>query len=260
MIDIHTHILHGVDDGPDTIEISIEMARDAFSSGTTIIVASPHIIPGAFEADMVTILSRVRELNSALKSRRIPVSVLPGAEVALESDVPQRLASGRLCTIGGDSHYLLLELPFQGIPVFSEQVIFKLSSRGYVPVIAHPERNNRIISDPNIFLRFVQLGALGQVNAGSLTGEFGAHVRRAAEILVTCGMAHVIASDGHSVSTRRCRLDRARDRVIRLVGRERAMQMTEEFPKAIINDIDIEPGEAEAYRPAKRFVFGWGRR
>ncbi|HHY98669.1 MAG TPA: hypothetical protein GX509_08025 [Firmicutes bacterium] len=259
MIDIHTHILPGIDDGADSIETSTLMAHDAVSGGTEVVVATPHILPGGALIGPDMIQSHVRDLGREISRKGIHLKLLPGAEIAIDIDLLSRLKSGEYCTIGGASRYVLIELPFQDIPIYSQHVIFSLASSGYVPIIAHPERNARIMSDPGSFYEFFQSGALGQVSAGSITGEFGPHARRAAEFLIESRLVQIIASDGHNARTRRCRLDRAWAVAARLVGRELAREMVEGIPRAVIENSEVDRGEVRLHRHRRLFSFGWGR-
>jgi protein-tyrosine phosphatase len=158
MIDLHTHILSGVDDGANTIEESLEMCRIAYRDGIRTIVATPHTLNGIYQNDRSSILTKVHELNAVLTKIRNPKSkiqnpkfnlvVLPGSDVHLCDQTLPQLDCGRVTTIGDNGKCLLLEFPFAGIPYGAEQVLHQLISRGIIPIISHPERNLEVEQNP----------------------------------------------------------------------------------------------------------------
>jgi protein-tyrosine phosphatase len=259
IVDIHTHILPGMDDGAQSLEDALAMARVAQESGTSLLVATPHMdfasanTGGASEV----VRSRARALTAALESSGIPVRVLPGMETAMDLHLPRLLACGEVLTIGDSGRYVLVELPFQQIPEYAEKVVFELASAGYTPVIAHPERCADVLKDPNRMYRLVRAGAIGQVNAGSLTGAFGRSIGKVAKILLGHGLAHVVASDGHSpTGARPCRLDQAFAVVSRLLGREGATRAAKDVPQAMVLGESVRLETPERYSARRWFVFG----
>jgi len=259
MIDIHSHLLPGMDDGAGTLEESIRMCRMSFEDGVRIVVATPHTLTAPYENDRSAVLSKVSELNRALKrcragtapqfdqadgcpdsGFRIPHSefrILPGADVHFCERIFAELERGNLATINDTGKFLLVEFPSQGIPHGAEKVLFQLIMREITPIITHPERNLEISQRPQRLHDMVKMGCLGQVTAMSLTGEFGAKVKETAETLLTHWLVHFIASDAHSANGRPPILSRAVRAAERIVGKREAKKMVTDYPQSILEGI-----------------------
>jgi len=261
MIDIHTHILCGLDDGATTIEDSLEMCRIAYHDGIRTIVATPHTLNGVYQNDRPSIIAKVRELNTALLHSEIqipkseiqnprfhpilnpeskspnpnsPLRILPGADVHLCEKTLRQLDRGEVTTIGDDGKYLLIEFPFHAIPYGAEEIVFQLMTRGVIPIISHPERNLELKQNPRRYHEMIRMGCIGQVTAMSLTGGFGPAVRRFAEKLLQTGLVHVIASDAHSADGRPPVLSLAVHAAAKIVGDQEALRMVTEYPQAVL--------------------------
>ena len=261
MIDLHSHLLPNLDDGPRTLEDSIQMCRISYQDGIKTIIATPHILPGIYKNDRSTILSKVHELNEAIKrlgvgiqtpnsppagelvrragelrtpNSELSLKILPGADVHFSSDILQRYEDEEIVTVNDRGRYLMIEFAFQGIPYQAEEVLFQLLTRGIIPIISHPERNMEIGQRPKRYYEMVRMGCLGQVTAMSLTGEFGSGVRRIAEKLLTKRLVHMIASDAHSTDGRPPILSAAVKAAEKIVGKEEAIKMVTEYPAAMI--------------------------
>lgn len=262
-VDIHVHILPGMDDGAQNYDEALAMAEIAEKHGTSVLAATPHVDfsrcngsgkRSGGRAD--TIRRNVARLADIVASSGLRIRILPGMEVVTDPDLVRFVQDGEAVTIGDSGKYVLVELPFQHVPVYTDRVIFDLSSYGYVPVIAHPERNAEIARDPNRLYPLVRAGAIGQINAGSLVGELGRNTQRAAEILLAQGLAQVIASDGHSPTSRSCRLDKAFAAASRVVGEGAALRAVRDVPRAIAFGEHVVLEEPEKYAPKRRFFFG----
>jgi len=242
MIDLHSHILFGIDDGPKAIEESIQMCRIGYQDGIRTIVATPHIQPGIYQNNRSTILTKLHELNEALihselrtQNSELSLRLLPGADVHFSSDVLQRYEEGEIVTVNDQGRYLMVEFAFQGIPYQAEEVLFKLLTKGITPIISHPERNMEIAQRPKRYYEMIRMGCLGQVTAMSLTGDFGSGVRRIAEKLLSKRLIHMIASDAHSADGRPPILSAAVKAAEKIVGKEEAQKMVTEYPQAVID-------------------------
>jgi len=263
MIDLHTHILPGLDDGAKTLEESIKMCWMSFRDGVRTIVATPHTLNGLYLNDRDIILKKVDELNEALihcglriadcgiknsKSEidfssinsefRIPNSefrILPGSDVRLCENTLSHLDQGKVMTISDSKKYLFLEFPFQGIPHQAEEIIFQVMQRGMIPIITHPERNIELGQRPRRYYEMIRKGCLGQVTAMSLTGELGPRIKQVAERLLTNRLIHFIASDAHSLDGRPPILSEAVRVAGKIVGKEEAQKMVTEYPQAILD-------------------------
>lgn len=197
MIDIHTHLLPGIDDGPDSMEESVRMATAAWNAGVRTMVCTPHMI-AHYPTDPAEVHAAVAELTEELGRADIPLRVVPGGEISIDhlprlSDEQLRLAS-----LGGQGGWVLLEMPFTGWPMDLPRVLHDLELRGYGAVLAHPERAEAVQRQPDRLRDIVGRGALLQLTAGSFLGEHGEPARRTAEVLLAGGIAHVMASDAHS--------------------------------------------------------------
>ncbi len=202
MVDIHCHLLPNVDDGPAEWEESIEMARLAVQDGISISVTTPHWIQGTkWEPNPDEIREKVNEFNRRLKDEKIPLTVLPGMEVGISDNLPELVSAGRILTLGG-SNYLLVEIPFISFPHGIEEIILRLKTIGISPILAHPERNKEVQTNPKRVLELVKGGASVQVTAGSCCGYFGEEARRCVLELAKSGAIHAVASDAHNVDKR----------------------------------------------------------
>jgi protein-tyrosine phosphatase len=201
VIDLHCHILPGLDDGPANVDFSVAMARAAVDAGIHVTVATPHV-----RSDHPTqpdaIADRVGELNDALTAEGVELRVLPGAEVSLGKAAKLDDATlAELCL--GSGNYLLVECPYRSIDVDIEGILRNLQDRGFTPVLAHPERCPLFQRDPTRLARLVNGGALCSITAASLGGGFGSTVRRFAIDLLFDGLVHNVASDAHDHLHRR---------------------------------------------------------
>ncbi len=252
MIDLHSHILPGLDDGPATIHESRLIARAASADGVRTIAATPHV-----RDDYPT---RPDEMEEAVESVRhdfaaaaIPVEVVHGAEIALERLPflsPEELERFSFAQRG---RYLLLEFPFIGWPLALERVVFELAEAGLTALLAHPERNGEVKRDPARLEPFVRGGALVQLTAASLDGRFGQATRATAERLLELRLAHVVASDAHAPSLREGGLARA---AAMLADGGLARYLTEEAPAAILaGELVPDPPAAPARRRGRLRLF-----
>lgn len=198
MIDIHSHILPGLDDGSQSMEETLAMLKMAAADGITGIVATPHVNNSIYPNSKETIIAKVEEVNRLLQSEHIPISVFPGAEIRLEPDLPERMAKKELLTINNTGSYLLIELPAEFIPTYTEQSLYELQLQGVIPIIAHPERCSGFHHDPARLTNLVAKGILLQITTGSIIGLFGNKTRKTALRLINRGYAHFIGSDAHS--------------------------------------------------------------
>ena len=219
MIDIHCHILPGLDDGAQTIEESLKMVRIAQSEGIQKIIATPHHIEGSYHNAKEKIIRQVEILNEAIKEEEIPLEIFSGQEIFLTMDTAQHLKEERLLTLA-DSKYVLIEFPLMEIPRFAEHALYSIQLNGLIPVIAHPERIASVIEDPCILEPLINKGCLLQVNAMSLTGHFGRKVQATAEYLVKSNMVHLMGTDAHNDQSRTPKMTRALEKTTKLMGQE----------------------------------------
>lgn len=257
MIDLHCHILAGLDDGPQTMAESIRMCRIAYRDGIRTIVATPHTLNGMFQNNKPEILAKVNELNKAIKHLKqklnseignpqseMDLNILPGSDIHLSETTIEMVDRNEALTIGDAGKYVLIEFPPYTIPFQAERILFQLLTGGIIPVITHPERNQEIWTRPNRYYEMIKMGCLGQVTAMSLTGDFGPKVKQWAERLLRSGLIHLIASDAHSDDGRPPVLSSAVRAAAKIVGKEEALRMVTEYPRVI-----LEGGRFEVPEP-----------
>ncbi len=230
MIDLHTHILPAVDDGPRTLEGSLDLARAAVAAGTRTALATPHVNDD-HSIDAARVAAGLDELRPALAAAEIPLEVLPGGEIAIWRLADLDDAALRSLALGGGP-YLLIESPFSPVVGDFEPLVLDLMMRGHRVLLAHPERCPAFQRDPARLERLVDAGVLVQVTAGSMTGGFGSTVRRFTTDLLRQGLAHVVASDAHDAVKR----PPGQTAGFAALGVEAQRQwMTEDVPRAILD-------------------------
>ncbi|MDM5190883.1 tyrosine protein phosphatase [Bacillus sp. DX4.1] len=218
MIDLHCHILPSIDDGAQTIEDSIAMAKAARKEGIHTIVATPHHQNGVYINPAESILHQVKQLNEALKEQEINLTILPGQEVRLYGELLEDYKSGHIVTLNQMDKYVFIEFPANHVPRYAEQMLYKLRTKGITPIIVHPERNTEIIERPDVLYKLVNQGALTQITAGSVTGRFGKKIKKFTLQLIEHHLTHVIASDAHDTTTRSFHLQAAYETVEKTFG------------------------------------------
>jgi protein-tyrosine phosphatase len=212
LIDIHCHILPGVDDGASDMKASLEMAKAAVEEGITTIIATPHLSP-RYQNHKTTILQKVQTLNETLKTEKIPLTILPGQEPRIYGEMVEDYESGKLLTLNDGNKYIFVELPSNHVPRYTKQLLFDIQLKGLTPIIVHPERNQEVIEHPDVLYSFVKDGTLTQITASSITGHFGKKVKKFSLELVENNLTHFIASDAHNITSRAFRLQRAYEEV-----------------------------------------------
>jgi protein-tyrosine phosphatase len=236
LIDLHCHILPGIDDGPLSQDESLAMARRAVEDGIHTIVATPHTLNGIYLNPAKKIISKVEEFQKVLSNNHIQIELCAASDVHLCPHMLEMVESGDALTINDAKKYVLLELPSQAIPKGVKDEIFSLKLNGITPIITHPERNAIIQHDLDILYEMVSMGAISQVTAMSITGDFGAFVKRAAEIMLKKRLVHIIASDAHGADIRPPVLSRAVEHAAEILGNyEEAMRMVTAVPAAILS-------------------------
>jgi protein-tyrosine phosphatase len=250
LIDLHSHILPGLDDGARDLDDALEIARAAVADGITAIAATPHVRDD-YPTTADAMENGVRQLRAALGREGIELELLPGGEVSLEQ--LDRLSHDELRRfgLGGNPRYLLIETPYLDWPLPFGEIVSRVGSFGMTPVIAHPERNRAVQADLTKVAGLVDAGALIQVTAASLDGRLGSSTRACARKLVDAGLVHMVGSDAHTAGIREVGLSGAR----KVIGDEPlAVWMTESVPLAIVRDRELP------YRPVSRSRPGlWAR-
>ena len=235
MIELHFHCLPGIDDGPATWDDSVALCLASRADGVDTIVATPHVLRNDWlNEDAAARDELVLRLNDRLEASP---AVLAGCEYYFSSDAAELWEQGCLGPLTGlnRTSYLLIEFPESGIPRAAAAVFHELTLLGVTPVIAHPERNLELLRHPERLARLIEIGAVTQITAGSVLGEFGRPARAACDAFFAQGLVHLIASDAHSVKRRPPRLSAAREQVRRRWGADAESLLFENNPRAVVS-------------------------
>jgi len=241
MIDLHCHILPNIDDGPSLVADSVDMCKTAITDGITDIIATPHYLNGRHDVSLEKRDLYLEKINIFLHKSGLKLRIHPGLEVRLIPKLAKVTPNiHKLCI--NKSRYILIELP-DTIPHTLEEELYEIQLKGYVPILAHPERYGYIQRNPDFLMHLVSTGVLSQITAQSLLGKFGENCRRCAELLVHNRTAHFVASDAHSCFDRPPLLSAAKDRITHIAGHIEAQAMFEERPRAVLRNrpVDVKP-------------------
>ncbi|MDQ0154201.1 tyrosine-protein phosphatase [Robertmurraya andreesenii] len=218
MIDIHSHILSGIDDGAKELDDSLDLARMAVQEGIHTIIATPHHKNGRYENAKPVILQRVKELNQVLEQENIPLTVLPGQEPRIYGDIIPDYENGEILTLNDGDQYLFIELPSNHVPRYTEQLLFDIQMKGLTPIIVHPERNQELMEQPDTLYQLVKKGALTQITAASVAGFFGKNIKKFSLQLIDANLTHFVSSDAHNISSRSFKMVEALDVIEKKYG------------------------------------------
>ena len=231
MIDIHHHCLPGVDDGPPTMAESVDLCRMAVDEGIETIVATPHVLRGRWKNTSRAQLAKILDdLVAAVGDRP---RIILGSEYFFGHDMDEMLRTESILPLAG-GRYVLVEFSSHTVPPLVGDPLYRVQLDGWVPVIAHPERNIVFRSKPEFLASLIRIGVKTQVTTGSVIGEFGPEAQAAAVDWLQRGWVHVMATDAHNVTKRQPRFRAARERVAELVGEEIAQSLFVDNPKSIV--------------------------
>jgi protein-tyrosine phosphatase len=236
MIDLHCHILPGIDDGAADLSVSLAMARAFLDDGVSVVACTPHILPGIYHNSGPQIRQAAADLQAALDSEGLPLRLVTGADVHIAPDLPAALRDGRVLALA-DTRYVLIEPPHHVAPQRLEDVFFNLLVAGYVPILTHPERLTWIKSQYQTIKRLVGAGVWMQITAGSLLGAFGRQPLYWAERMLDEGCVHILATDAHDVTRRPPVLGKGRDAAAKRVGVEEAGHLVTTRPYGILTNV-----------------------
>ena len=254
-VDIHCHLMPGIDDGAKSWDDTLAMAELAARDGTGTIILTPHQLGNFCHNLGDDIRTRTRQVQEVLDAERIPLRVLPGGDVRIEDDMLRLIQAGDVLTLADRGVHVLLELPHElYFPL--EPVLGDLASAGMQGILSHPERNAGLLSQPQLLPQLVDQGCLMQVTSGSLAGSFGPASQRLAENMLRDGLVHFLASDGHGPRSRRPLMGRGFRRASELVGEMVAEQICCTNPAAVAEGRRVEPGRLAGSRKKK----SWFRR
>lgn len=251
LIDIHSHILPGVDDGAKSKEDSIAMAKAALDEGIETIIATPHHRNRAFDNYKQEIVPDVTMLNELFEQEGIPLNVLAGQEVRIYGELLEDYDKGDIQTLA-DTRYVLVEFPFGDVPQYAEQLLYDMQVAGFRPIIAHPERNRELIKNHERMYGFIRNGALAQLTAASLIGEFGKEIEDFSHQLLEANLVQFIASDAHNTDTRGFGLRKAYEVIQEQYGVE-MYYMFLENSELLIEDMNVNRLEPSRVHKRKSF-------
>jgi protein-tyrosine phosphatase len=237
MIDLHCHLLPGIDDGPETMEEAVALARHAVRSGIVRAVVTPHVHVGRYRNELASIEADLQRFRAELERRNIPLQLGLGAEVRLGEEIIAMVTEGRIPFLGECDGYriMLLELPHSHVPVGSETFAGWLLKQKIRPMIAHPERNKDVHGDIDKITPFVSMGCWLQLTAGSVAGSFGEPSRKRAVQLLERGWVSVLASDAHNLEYRPPELEPGRVAAAAIVGEAESWKLVRDTPLAIVD-------------------------
>ena len=235
MIDLHCHLLPGIDDGAPDLETSLAMAKMAAADGIKVVACTPHIMPGYYENAGPQIRADVARLQTRLDEAGIDLRLIAGADVHLVADLVSGLQAGRIQTLGA-SRYFLFEPPHHIAPPRMEDAVFDVMTAGYHPILTHPERLTWIEAHYEVIKRIANAGAWMQITAGSVTGMFGKRPQYWSERMLDEGLVHVLATDAHNLRRRVPVLSKAVEAVALRLGEDAARDMVVTRPQAVLDD------------------------
>ena len=238
MIDLHSHILPGLDDGSKNLEETLGMVRQLHEAGFKTLIATPHVIEGRTFLSPPEILETTEQVRKSVAEAGIPVDILPGAENYIFPDLAKWAREGELVTLGNTGKYILVEFPMLEIPRYTDQVFFDLQVLGITPVLAHPERNKGLADEPERILAWAKKGILFQLDLRSVSGHYGTQPKLLAELMLHSDLIHFVGSDAHRVSRSNQSYPEALRSVEKLVGKSRFEEL------ALINSLTMLEGKS----------------
>ncbi|HFC9126681.1 TPA: tyrosine-protein phosphatase [Enterococcus faecium] len=252
MIDLHCHILPGVDDGAENLKESIAMAEKAIQQGITHILCTPHHNNGKYSNKKSQVISLVDSLQVELEKRQLSLKLLEGQEVRITGTLIEDIHRGEILFTDLGDKYLLIEFPTLEVPLYTEQIFFELLQLGKIPVIVHPERNAYFRKNPNHLVPFLDMGCLAQLTAPSYVGVFGKDIQKTAKLMVKHNLVQMAASDAHGVSKRTFYLKECYEQISKEFGKEKVVQM-KQVARDLINGDEIS---YPVYESVKKKIFG----
>jgi len=256
MIDLHCHILPGIDDGPGMMMESLSMARQAVADGIHTLVATPHALGGTYPNPPEKVLRETELFRAALRAENINLSVYSGCEVHNCLNMADRIVAGEATFLNPNKKHILIEFPFELVSKEFIQQLSKLLDNGITPVLGHPERNKKTLQDSMILYDLILMGCLVQMNSTSINGGFGPKVLECAKDLLTHRMVHIVGSDAHSAGYRAPVLSQAVTNCAEtLENKAEALMMVLGRPQQILDGKKVEVPEPEKPKNSKWFFF-----
>lgn len=247
MIDIHSHLIHGVDDGSIGVEMSLNMAKEAVKSGFTDIICTPHYMLGQYEISKEKIKEYLELLKQEIKKENIPITLHQGNEIYLEKEVIQSIQKGIISPLGS-SKYVLVELPINQYMQGIGNLLYEVIALEYVPILAHPERYLYVQENPKLVYEWIQKGAYIQTNYGSVLGKYGVKAEKTLKLLFKHKMVHFIASDAHRDTSIYMQIEEAKQKLEKWTSKEVIERISNYNPACILQNTEIEFQEPVPYK------------
>ncbi|GAX03828.1 exopolysaccharide biosynthesis protein [Secundilactobacillus pentosiphilus] len=255
MIDLHCHLLPGIDDGSANLNTSLLLATEAVENGVTHALLTPHHMNGMYINHRADVIRMTADFQNQLIQHNINLTVFPGQEVRINGDLLTALDQNDILFADEGGKYLMLEFPDDDVPTYTNDMIYQLQQRGIIPVIVHPERNTRIMRHPDLIYDLLQKGCLSQITASSYVGTFGDKVERFSQELIEAGQGYILASDAHNLPGRKYEMKEAFDKLRKEFGNNLAGEF-ESNAKAIINGDVVEPHQLRIIRQKRKKFWG----
>ncbi len=236
MIDLHCHMLPGIDDGAQTIDEALELAHAAVANGIKRCVLTPHMHEGRYANNRSSLLPEFEQFRDTLRESGVDLEIGLAAEVRIGFEILGWLKNGEIPFLGkhDGKDVMLLELPHDQIPVGADKLAARLLADGIQPLIAHPERNKHVIRNLDAINPFVEMGCLLQVTAGSVAGAFGPPAQKRAHQLLEKGWVHILATDAHNIHWRPPNLAEGREAAAQIVGEQEAWALVRDRPGQLL--------------------------
>ena len=254
MVDLHCHLLPGVDDGSSSMKISLRLAREATENGVTHALLTPHHMNGRYVNHKDDVIRQTKDFQKQIDVNNIPLTVFPGQEVRINGGLLKALDDDDILFADTAGRYMMLEFPDDDVPYYTNQMIFDLQQRGITPIIVHPERNTKIMAKPSLIYQLLQKGCLSQITASSYVGTFGKKVENFSRQLIEAGQGYVFASDAHDLPGRKYEMRQAFEKMRREFGQELVDQY-QQNAKLIINGENVPLNDLQIIKNKKHFWF-----
>ena len=254
MVDLHCHLLPDIDDGSKSMKVSLRLAREATEDGVTHALLTPHHMNGRYINHKRDVIRRTNEFQKRINAHNIPLTVFPGQEVRINGQLLEALDKDDILFADTAGKYMMLEFPDDDVPHYTNQMIFDLQQRGIIPVIVHPERNTRIMAEPDLIYQLLEKGCLSQITASSYVGTFGKNVENFSRQLIEAGQGYVFASDAHDLPGRKYEMRQAFEKLKREFGQE-IVEQYQQNAKSIINGENVPLNDLQMIKKKKRFWF-----
>ena len=251
MVDLHCHLLPGIDDGSKSMEISLRLAREATENGVTHALLTPHHMNGRYVNHKQDVIQRTKEFQKQINAHNIPLTVFPGQEVRINGQLLEALDKDDILFADMAGKYLMLEFPDDDVPHYTNQMVFDLQQRGIIPVIVHPERNTKIMAEPDLIYQLLEKGCLSQITASSYVGTFGKKVENFSRQLIEAEQGYVFASDAHDLPGRKYEMRQAFEKLQHEFG-SNIVKQYQQNARSIINGANISLNNLRTIRKKRK--------